>query len=127
MKRYGVPYQGSKNAIAEQILQVLPDAHNLYDLFAGGCAITHAAMAAGKYDRYIVNDINDVPLLFVRACNGEYANEQKVKKTIRSAPHSKKAGMCNEERSLISPDYARNFICDFIIGKEQIHTLPKLF
>ena len=25
--------------------------------------------------------------------------------------------LCDEERSMISPDYARNFICDFIIGK----------
>lgn len=31
----------------------------------------------------------------------------------------KKAGLCSEERSMISPDYARNFICDFIIGKNQ--------
>ena len=30
-----------------------------------------------------------------------------------------KAGICSEERSLISPDYARNFICDFILGKQQ--------
>lgn len=30
-----------------------------------------------------------------------------------------KAGLCSEERSMISPDYARNFICDFILGKEQ--------
>ena len=29
------------------------------------------------------------------------------------------AGICSEERSMISPDYARNFICDFIIGKKQ--------
>ena len=28
-------------------------------------------------------------------------------------------GLCNEERSMISPDYARNFICDFILGKVQ--------
>lgn len=26
---------------------------------------------------------------------------------------------CDEERSMISPDYARNFICDFILGKQQ--------
>lgn len=32
---------------------------------------------------------------------------------------SPKAGQCSEERSMISPDYARNFICDFILGKEQ--------
>lgn len=38
-----------------------------------------------------------------------------------------KAGLCSEERSMISPDYARNFICDFVIGKEQTNTVPSLF
>ena len=32
-----------------------------------------------------------------------------------------------EDRSMISPDYARNFICDFIIGKTQEHTQLELF
>ena len=41
--RYGVPYMGSKNDIAEQIIQIVPQARNFYDLFAGGCAVTHAA------------------------------------------------------------------------------------
>ena len=31
------------------------------------------------------------------------------------------------ERSMISPDYARNFICDFIIGKQQVFTQTNLF
>lgn len=35
------------------------------------------------------------------------------------AKGSKTAGLCSQERSMISPDYARNFICDFIIGKKQ--------
>lgn len=35
--------------------------------------------------------------------------------------------LCDEDRSLISPDYARNFICDFIIGKAQIHSQLSLF
>lgn len=35
--------------------------------------------------------------------------------------------LCDEERSLIHPDYARNFICDFILGKQQAHTMPTLF
>ena len=26
---------------------------------------------------------------------------------------------CDEDRSMISPDYARNFICDFILGGGQ--------
>lgn len=38
-----------------------------------------------------------------------------------------KGGLCNEERSLISPDYARNFICDFILGKQQENTTLTLF
>ena len=29
------------------------------------------------------------------------------------------SGICREERSMISPDYAHNFICDFILGKKQ--------
>ena len=38
------------------------------------------------------------------------------------AKGSSKSGLCSEERSMISPDYARNFICDFILGKEQKYT-----
>ena len=41
--------------------------------------------------------------------------------------HKSGKGICDEERSLISPDYARNFICDFIIGKEQSISQPLLF
>ena len=37
------------------------------------------------------------------------------------------AGICSEDRSMISPDYARNFICDFVIGQSNEHTLPTLF
>ena len=29
------------------------------------------------------------------------------------------AGHCGEGRSAISPDYARNWICDFVLGKDQ--------
>lgn len=38
-----------------------------------------------------------------------------------------KNNICSEERSMISPDYARNFICDFILGKVQKHTELTLF
>ena len=48
-------------------------------------------------------------------------------KRADSARQAKKKGICSEERSMISPDYARNFICDFIIGKEQEHTERTLF
>lgn len=55
-----------------------------------------------------------------------YQNDKK-KKTVWGCKSAPKAGLCSEERSLISPDYARNFICDFIIGKEQKHTMRSLF
>lgn len=51
----------------------------------------------------------------------------KPKRVKKDAKPSGKAGQCSEERSMISPDYARNFICDFIIGKEQIGTQMSLF
>ncbi|MBP5458757.1 MAG: hypothetical protein J6Y62_01080 [Clostridia bacterium] len=34
----------------------------------------------------------------------------------RTAKGSKIPGLCSEERSMISPDYARNFICDCVLG-----------
>ena len=43
---------------------------------------------------------------------------------MKSAP---RAGLCSEERSMISPDYARNFICDFLLGKEQPYSERSLF
>lgn len=55
-----------------------------------------------------------------------YQNDKK-KKSVWGCKSAPKAGLCSEERSLISPDYARNFICDFILGKEQEHTQLKLF
>lgn len=58
---------------------------------------------------------------------GESYQKDKEKKTIMSAKGSKQAGLCSEERSMISPDYARNFICDFILGKEQDFGQMKLF
>ena len=57
MKRYGVPYKGSKNQIAEWVCSHFPKATNFYDLFAGGCAITHCAMEKNIFQNYHANDI----------------------------------------------------------------------
>ena len=38
-----------------------------------------------------------------------------------------KTGECSEVRSMISLDYARNFICDFILGKKQNNNQLSLF
>ena len=47
-----------------------------------------------------------------------YQNDKKQKIIDKCKP-SPQVGICSEERSMISPDYARNFICDFILGKKQ--------
>ena len=72
MKRYGLPYQGSKNAIAAAIIETLPGADIFIDLFAGGCAVTHAAMESGKYRRVIANDINTYPQFFEECIEGKH-------------------------------------------------------
>jgi hypothetical protein len=59
--------------------------------------------------------------------NGKSFQNDKEKKTILKSKGASKAGLCSEERSMISTDYARNFICDFILGKEQQHTMRSLF
>lgn len=75
--RYGVPYKGSKNQIAPWVLSVLPSAENFYDVFAGGCAVTHCALTKGKYKHYYANDIGDAPALFYAAASGLYAEENR--------------------------------------------------
>ena len=47
-----------------------------------------------------------------------YQNDKKQRIVLWSK-QNETVGLCSEERSMISPDYARNFICDFIIGKKQ--------
>ena len=51
----------------------------------------------------------------------------KRQKTVMKCKGQPRPGVCSEERSMISPDYARNFICDFLLGKEQIGTQLTIF
>ena len=71
-KRYGIGYQGSKNKVAEWVVSNLPPATRLYDLFAGGCAITHCAMMQGKYKEIVCNDVTDSAIFFYDALDGKY-------------------------------------------------------
>lgn len=69
---------GSKNDIADQIINIVPQAHNFYDLFAGGCAVTHAAMLSGKFRNFIANDLQGMGVqLFSDSIAGKYANENR--------------------------------------------------
>lgn len=74
--KYGLPYKGSKNKLAEKIVSLLPKRTHLIDLFCGGCAVSHAALLRNKYEHIHINDINWMcPTLFIDALNGKYQNE----------------------------------------------------
>lgn len=77
-KSYGICYMGSKNALAERIVSLLPSASHLIDVFAGGCAVTHCAMKSGKWQHVHANDINEMIVgAFLRAINGEFIGERR--------------------------------------------------
>ena len=61
-----------------------------------------------------------------RTFGRSYQND-KEQKAVNRSKSAKEAGLCSEERSMISKDYARNFICDFIIGKAQEGRVQKEF
>lgn len=74
--KYGLPYKGSKNKLAERIVRLLPRRTNLVDLFCGGCAVSHAALLMGKFEHIYINDINWMcPTLFMDALQGKYTND----------------------------------------------------
>lgn len=79
MTTYGIGYKGSKNKIAKDIIEFLPEGERLVDLFGGGFAISHCACLSNKWKRILYNDIN--PLIvdtIKKAINGDY-NENKFK------------------------------------------------
>ena len=114
MKSFGLPYQGSKNDIAWQIVGNLPSGKRLVDLFGGGGAITHAALLSSKYEKVLYNEIDpSLPDLFLRAVKGEFRNKKlewcsreefKEKKEsdalislVYSFGNNRKSYFCNEE------------------------------
>lgn len=51
-----------------------------------------------------------------------FTHQQTPKELIKYHSELKQAdtaGICSEDRSMISSDYARNFICDFVLGRKQ--------
>ena len=75
---FGMPYQGSKNKLAKDIIEQMPPAEHFYDLFGGGGAITHCAVLSGKYKYVHYNEINPLVVKgFEMAINGEFSNENR--------------------------------------------------
>ena len=75
LHNYGLPYKGSKNKIARWVVSYLPAGGTLYDLFCGGCAVTHAAIEAKKFKHFVINDITPgLSQFFVDCIHGKYSN-----------------------------------------------------
>lgn len=72
-KRYGLPYLGSKNGIAQQLIDFFPKCENFYDLFCGGGAVTHCAIENNLAQHYYMNDLyKPVIDLFKDAIEGKF-------------------------------------------------------
>lgn len=70
---WGIPYQGSKNGIVEDLIRVLPSGKRFIDLFGGGFSVSHCAMLSGKYDTVVYNEFNPLlPPLIRDAIQGRY-------------------------------------------------------
>lgn len=77
-KWWGVPYKGSKSQIVDRLVEAIPykGVDNFYDLFAGGCAVTHKMLFEGRYKHCYANDIDGRALrLFRDGMDGKYAME----------------------------------------------------
>lgn len=77
-KWWGVPYKGSKSQIVDRLIEAIPykGVDNFYDLFAGGCAVTHKMLLEGRYKHCYANDIDGRALrLFRDGIDGKYALE----------------------------------------------------
>jgi len=121
IKMFAVALRGGVRLIMEN-----PDAHPHYlrDNFLMKPALIDK-------DRTMRGDFFSKPTAYwYLNCEPTYGQSfQRPKETftIEQSSPSRVSGMCSEERSMISPDYARNFICDFILGRPQKHTQLSLF
>ena len=80
---YGVSYKGSKNKIAAEVVYNLPSAPLLIDVFAGGGAITHAALLSHRFSSILANDYDCGALqLFYRASHGLIDFEEERKRWV---------------------------------------------
>lgn len=59
--------------------------------------------------------------------NGQSLAKIHKMKYIEDCKSSPVSGMCSSERSMISPEYAHNFICDFILNEPSGKNVPTLF
>ena len=80
MKSYGVSYKGSKSRICDKLVEAIPfeGIGNFYDLFCGGCAVTHKMLLEDRYKHIHCNDLDGMALqLFINGIRCEYKDEKR--------------------------------------------------
>jgi hypothetical protein len=78
VKKYGIPYQGSKTKIIDQISRFFPNADNFYDLFGGGFSVTHYMLENRKrsFKHFHYNEIRPGLCELIKdAIDGKYNYE----------------------------------------------------
>ena len=64
---FGLPYKGSKNTIANDIVKALPRGKKLLDACCGGGAILMAAAMSGRWEKVVGNDLNAATIALLDA------------------------------------------------------------
>ncbi len=76
MAKYGIPFQGSKSSIADELIASLPSGNRFVDLFGGGFAMSECALLSRKWKKVLYNDINPLLIPLIRdAIDGKYNYE----------------------------------------------------
>ena len=63
----GLPYKGSKNTIAEDIVKCLPRGGKLLDACCGGGAVLMAAAMSNRWEKVVGNDLNPATIALLDA------------------------------------------------------------
>ena len=63
----GLPYRGSKNTIAEDLVKCLPRGKKLLDACCGGGAVLMAAAMSGRWEKVVGNDLNAATIALLDA------------------------------------------------------------
>lgn len=75
VKKYGIPYQGSKTKIIADIARFFPNADHFYDLFGGGFSVSHYMLEHRRksFKTFHYNEIRPgLPQLIKDAIAGKY-------------------------------------------------------
>lgn len=107
---YGLPYKGSKNAIAERIIEHLPSGEHFVDCCCGGGAILQAAAMSGKYKTVTGYDINKAIIGLIEAT---MINPGTIDYEHKILPVTKEQFYASRDRNETLDDWLNRYIASF--------------